>query len=60
MVLLPGWISGVKPLLSTQADTVVSRILPKWLTDLIDDGTFCLLTLLELGNEPKPISPNFV
>jgi len=66
-VLLPGWISGLELMLSNQADAVVSRILPKWemqppdwLTDLFSDGTFGLLTLLDLGNEPKQIDPLFV
>jgi glucosyl-dolichyl phosphate glucuronosyltransferase len=64
MVLAPGWISGLELLLSKQADVVVSRILPKWeapppewITDLFDGGTFGLLGLLDLGNEPRQIDP---
>jgi glucosyl-dolichyl phosphate glucuronosyltransferase len=66
-VLTPQWISGVELILSKQADAVVSRILPKWeapppewLTNLFNGGTLGLLTLLDLGDDPRPIDPNFV
>ncbi len=66
-LLTPEWISGVELILSKQAEAVVSRILPKWeeppptwLIGLMHGGTFGLLTLLDLGNEPRQIDPNFV
>lgn len=66
-VLSPEWISGVDLILSKKADAVVSRILPKWeelppkwLTELITNGKFSYLTLLDLGKEPKQIDPVFV
>ena len=66
-VLTPEWISGVDLILSKKADAVVSRIIPKWeesppkwLTSLIADGRLSLLTLLDLGDEPKQIDPLLV
>jgi len=66
-VLLSQWILGINLLISKQADAVVSRILPQWespppewVTYLIKDGKLDLLTLLDLGNEPKPIDPIYV
>lgn len=66
-VLPHQWISGVELILAKQADAVVSRILPKWeisppewLVELIGDGTFGPLTLLDMGNAPKLIDPLFV
>ena len=66
-VLDPHWISGVDLIQSQKADAVVSRILPKWeepppgwLTELITDGKFSYLTLLNLGDEPQQIEPVFV
>jgi glycosyltransferase involved in cell wall biosynthesis len=66
-VLPQDWISGAQLILSKQADAVVSRILPKWetqppqwLLELIDNGTYGLLTLLDLGDTPKEIDPGYV
>jgi glucosyl-dolichyl phosphate glucuronosyltransferase len=66
-VLPQEWISGAQLILSKQADAVVSRILPKWetqppqwLLDLMDNGTYGLLTLLDLGDVPKEIDPGYV
>jgi glucosyl-dolichyl phosphate glucuronosyltransferase len=66
-ILSPQWISGVELILSKQADAVVSRILPsweipppEWLINLINEGTFGLLTLLDIGYKPKRIDPSYV
>lgn len=66
-VLQPEWISGVDLIQSQKAEAVVSRILPKWeepppgwLTELITDGKFSYLTLLDLGDKTKQIDPCWV
>jgi GT2 family glycosyltransferase len=66
-ILAPRWIAGVDLILARKADAVVSRILPnweaappRWLTELIINGRFSFLTLLDLGNEPRQIDPVFV
>jgi glycosyltransferase involved in cell wall biosynthesis len=67
MVLAPTWVHGVERVAQGQAEAVCGRILPKWeaqppqwLLEMIKEGVYGYLGLLDLGAATKPVEPTTV
>lgn len=67
VLLQPSWLYGSEIISAGQADVVTGRVLPKWeaepppwVMDYFNDGVCGYLSLLDLGDQARPIDSGMV